>query len=67
MQQQQTQNSEKIPCPLCGQETIRIQRKGYMRLVPSSRHIYCEECNLRFLKVFGLYKKLGPAYIVKKP
>ena len=51
--------NEVILCPRCNDETQRIKRTLYMRLLPFSRHVICNSCNERYLKALGGYINLS--------
>lgn len=59
MAQQYTTNEEIILCRSCNEPAMRIKRTGLMRLLPFSRHIYCNGCHERYFKLFGIYIKLN--------
>lgn len=45
-------------CPHCGENMIRIKRDLLMRILPKSRHLYCENCHKRYLKFWMMNFKL---------
>jgi LysM repeat protein len=48
-----------IICPRCKEGGVsRYRRKAWMRLLPCSKHFECNNCNARFLSVFGGIMKL---------
>ena len=58
------EENDDIHCPSCNEPARRVKRKAYMKLLPFSRHIYCNACHYRYLKVFDMYIKLKQGNII---
>lgn len=46
-------------CPQCKKGKLhRLQRKPWMRNLPKTKYYKCEECNAKFLTIYGWAIKL---------
>lgn len=47
------------PCPNCRKGKLqRLQRKTWMRNLPQTKYYKCEDCNTKFLTIYGWAIKL---------
>lgn len=46
-------------CINCDNDMIRIKRDSLMKILPKSKHLYCENCHQRYLKFWVVNFKLA--------
>jgi len=54
---------EELCCQNCNGMMIRLKRRALMRMIASSRHVYCQSCQKRYLKIGALHIHLGSSDI----